>query len=178
MKTQMQTNNYDQFKKGENMRTENKATQTGYTHITEKMTNTNLEKEIKNMNNNTANNSSVAYKTKEVDNMNNNSINNSKSNNNIKEENAMNNNTVNNNTFVKMMEEEIKMNENMIAKEEDTKMMNNEESKVLNEKGFTTIELIILLALLVVLASFFKEQIFSFARSLFEGIFAFDASIG
>jgi hypothetical protein len=177
MKTQMQTNNYDQFKKGENMRIENKATQTGYTHITEKMTNTNSEKEIKNMNNNTANNSSVAYKTKEVDNMNNNSINN-KSNNNIKEENAMNNNSVNNNTLVKMMEEEIKMNENMIAKEEDTKMMNNEESKVLNEKGFTTIELIILLALLVVLASFFKEQIFSFARSLFEGIFAFDASIG
>ena len=177
MKTQMQTNNYDQFKKGENMRTENKATQTGYTHITEKTTNTNLEKEIKNMNNNTANNSSVAYKTREVDNMNNNSINNSKSNNNIKEENAMNNNSVNNNTLVKMMEE-IKMNENMIAKEEDTKMMNNEESKVLNEKGFTTIELIILLALLVVLASFFKEQIFSFARSLFEGIFAFDASIG
>ena len=177
MKTQMQTNNYDQFKKGENMRIENKATQTGYTHITEKMTNTNSEKEIKNMNNNTANNSSVAYKTKEVDNMNNKSINN-KSNNNIKEENAMNNNTVNNNTLVKMMEEEIKMNENMIAKEEDTKMMNDEESKVLNEKGFTTIELIILLALLVVLASFFKEQIFSFARSLFEGIFAFDASIG
>lgn len=46
-----------------------------------------------------------------------------------------------------------------------------------NNNGFTTIEILIILALLVVLAGFFKEQIFAFAQSLFDQILSFDASM-
>lgn len=51
------------------------------------------------------------------------------------------------------------------------------DARIGNNNGFTTIEILIILALLVVLAGFFKEQIFAFAQSLFDQILSFDASM-
>ena len=71
--------------------------------------------------------------------------------------------------------EEIKMEKNTITAEMEAQ---GKKEIIKNEKGFTTIELLVVLAILIVLAAMFRDEITEFAKSLFADITSFNAHLG